>query len=53
MLVDSSGKIHEKQDSLLGLEAKLPVPVVAEVEFSAVAKHASFPYDASFPPPQL
>ncbi|MCI61287.1 hypothetical protein A2U01_0082544, partial [Trifolium medium] len=47
MLVDSSSIIHEKQDSLLGPEAGLPVLVVAGVELSAVAKPASFLYDAS------
>ncbi|MCI78808.1 hypothetical protein A2U01_0100079, partial [Trifolium medium] len=47
MLVDSSGIIHEKHDSLLGPEDELPVPVVTGVELSAVVKHASFPYDAS------
>ncbi|MCI75006.1 hypothetical protein A2U01_0096272, partial [Trifolium medium] len=36
MLVDSSGKIHGKQDSLLEPEAELPVQVVAGVELSAV-----------------
>ncbi|MCI51225.1 hypothetical protein A2U01_0072469, partial [Trifolium medium] len=46
MLVDSSGKIHGKQDFLLELGAELPVQVVAGVELSAVARHASFPYDA-------
>ncbi|MCI93840.1 hypothetical protein A2U01_0115138, partial [Trifolium medium] len=47
MLVDSSGIIHEKQDSFLGPEVELPVQVVAGVELYAVVKHASFPYDAS------
>ncbi|MCI50428.1 hypothetical protein A2U01_0071672, partial [Trifolium medium] len=36
MLVDSSGKIHEKHDFLLEPEAEFPVPVVAGVELSAV-----------------
>ncbi|MCI50250.1 hypothetical protein A2U01_0071494, partial [Trifolium medium] len=47
MLVDSSGKIHGKQDFPLEPEAELPVQVVAGVELSAVVTHASFPYDAS------
>ncbi|MCI51313.1 hypothetical protein A2U01_0072557, partial [Trifolium medium] len=47
MLVDSSGIIHGKQGSLLEPEAELPVQVVAGVELFAVARHASFPYDAS------
>ncbi|MCI69494.1 hypothetical protein A2U01_0090756, partial [Trifolium medium] len=40
-----SGKIHGKQDFLLGPGAEFPVQVVAGL--SAVEKHASFPYDAS------
>ncbi|MCI90291.1 hypothetical protein A2U01_0111583, partial [Trifolium medium] len=36
-----------KQDSLLGPEAELPVPVVAGVELFAVVRLASFPYDTS------
>ncbi|MCI78558.1 hypothetical protein A2U01_0099828, partial [Trifolium medium] len=46
MSVDSSGKIHGKQDFLLELEAKLPVQVVAGVGLSVVASQASSPYDA-------
>ncbi|MCI97144.1 hypothetical protein A2U01_0118444, partial [Trifolium medium] len=47
MLVDSSGKIHGKQDFPLESEAELPVQVVAGVELSVVVRHASFLYDAS------
>ncbi|MCI76151.1 hypothetical protein A2U01_0097420, partial [Trifolium medium] len=36
MLVDSSGKIHGKQDFPLESEAELPVQVVVGVELSAV-----------------
>ncbi|MCI40227.1 hypothetical protein A2U01_0061459, partial [Trifolium medium] len=47
ILVDSSGKIHGKQDFPLDPEAELPVQVVDGVELSAVVRHASFPYDTS------
>ncbi|MCI62624.1 hypothetical protein A2U01_0083881, partial [Trifolium medium] len=39
--------IHGKQGFLLEPEAELPVQVVTGVELSAVARLASFPYDAS------
>ncbi|MCI77195.1 hypothetical protein A2U01_0098465, partial [Trifolium medium] len=45
-----SGKVHGKQDFLLGPGAEFPVPLVAGlagVELSAVAIHASFLYDVS------
>ncbi|MCI48776.1 hypothetical protein A2U01_0070019, partial [Trifolium medium] len=47
------GRIHGKQDFLSELEAELPVQAGAGVELSAVARHASFPYDASRPAPAV
>ncbi|MCI58076.1 hypothetical protein A2U01_0079329, partial [Trifolium medium] len=40
------GKIHGKQDFLLGPGAEFPVPAVAGVGLFVAAGHASFPYDA-------
>ncbi|MCI96421.1 hypothetical protein A2U01_0117721, partial [Trifolium medium] len=47
MLVDSSSKIHGRQDFLSELEVELPVQGVAGVGLSAVGRHASLPYDVS------